>query len=229
MRGLVVASVAFVALWAGGSTAAQIPRCPDPDSTALWARVNRAFRDSTGSRWANDSLRRVLLGLVDRDQNARDEFGARATDTVYVRQLIAFDSSLAIDVERILDRFGLPTRSMVGAAGAKAAMLLVQHNGRLQERVLALAKAAKPGEVSLESLAMMEDRLLNAQGKPQIYGTQFTLAPDGRFTFAPTIDLGNLERRRSAAGIPPMAFYVCMMEVAGMRIDHASLPAVLRP
>lgn len=115
-------------------------------------------------------------------------------------------------------------KSMVGAEGAKAVMLLVQHNGRLQERVIAMVKAAPRGEVSLESLAMMEDRILTDQKKPQIYGTQFTLMPDGRFKFAATADLPNLARRRSAAGIPPMAFYVCMMEAAGMRVDRASLP-----
>jgi hypothetical protein len=215
---------AALATLCAGVAVAQGRGCPEPDSTAPWARVSRAFRDTPNSRWTNDSLRRVLLGMAERDQRERQDFGTRSTDSAYMKRLVASDSVLAANVERILDRFGLPTRSMVGAEGARALMLIVQHNGRLQERVIALAKAAGHGEVPIGSLAMMEDRLLNSQGKPQVYGTNFPMKPDGQFALGPTIDWPNLDARRAAAGIPPMALYVCMMEEAGMRIDRSSLP-----
>lgn len=67
------------------------------------------------------------------------------------------------------------------------------------------------------------------QGKPQRFGTQFTLGPDGLFRFAPGSDIADLDTRRSAVGMPPLPQYVCMLEEEGMRVDRASLPAGVRP
>ena len=209
------------------SVAAQQPQCPPIDPSEGWARISRAWSDEKGLRWSNDSLRHVLLSLVDRDQEARAKFGDRVTDTLYVQQLIRLDSTLAAEMQVILERFGLPTRTMVGAAGSDAAMLLVQHSSTLQERVLALAKAAPAGEISPEKLAMLEDRVLVHQGKQQTFGTQFTLGPDGVFRFSPVSDAASLDARRSAAGMPPMRTYVCMLEEAGMRVDRSSVSAIL--
>lgn len=211
------------------SAGGQTPPCPPLDTTAAWARANRAWSSETGLRWSNDSLRRVLLALSERDQAPRAGFGARIGDTLYGRRLISLDSTLALEMTAILDRFGLPTRSMVGPAGSDAAMLVIQHSWPLQERVLALARALPPGQISPEKLGMLEDRVLEHQGKPQHLGTQFTLGTDGRLRFAPTTDLATLDARRAAAGIPPLALYVCMLEEAGMRIDRASLPRAARP
>jgi len=209
--------------------ALQADSCPPIDTTAAWVRTSRAWSSEAGLRWSNDSLRRVLLALGERDQAPRAEFGARAGDTLYARKLISLDSTLAVELTVILDRFGLPTRSMVGPAGSDAAMLLVQHSWSLQERVLALAKALPPGEISPEKLAMLEDRVLEHRGEPQRFGTQFTLGKDGLFRFAPTAELAGLDARRAAAGMPPLALYVCLMESAGMRIDRASLPRLPGP
>ena len=210
------------------SVAVQQSRCPQMDPSADWARVSRAWSDEAGSIWSNDSLRQVLLSLRDRDQAARTEFGARAGDTVYGRQLMRLDSLLTAEMEVILERFGLPTRAVVGAAGSDAAMLIVQHSPTLQERVLPLAKAVSPGEISPEKLAMLEDRILAGQGRLQRFGTQFTLGSDGMFRFSPVSDVGSLDARRSAAGMPPMRAYVCLLEEAGMRVDRNSLPSIFR-
>jgi hypothetical protein len=209
--------------------AGQEPPCPPLDTAAAWARANRAWSDERGLRWSNDSLRRALLTLRDRDQAPRAEFGARAGDTLYGRQLMRLDSTLTAEMVVILDRFGLPTRSMVGAAGSDAAMLVVQHSSSLLERVLALAKAKPPGQISDEKLAMLEDRVLVHQGKPQRFGTQFTMGPDGVFRFAPVSEAASLDARRSAAGMPPLRQYVCLFEEAGMRVDRGSLPPIFRP
>ncbi|MEX2284140.1 MAG: DUF6624 domain-containing protein [Gemmatimonadota bacterium] len=202
--------------------------CPPLDTAAAWARVNRGWANEAGLRWSNDSLRRVLLDLRERDQAARVEFAARATDTLYIRTLMARDSALSAQMTVILDRFGLPTRAMVGAKGSDAALLIVQHSASLQARVFQLARAAQPGQISAERLAMLEDRVLVQQGKPQRYGTQFSLAPDGRFAFAPTSDTTSLDALRIAAGMPPLAQYVCLLEENGMRVDRSTLPPRFR-
>ena len=210
-------------------SAGQSPPCPPLDTTAAWARTNRNWSNESGLHWSNDSLRRVLLRLGERDQAPRAEFGARVTDTLYARQLMSLDSTLAAEMVLILDRFGLPTRSMVGPAGSDAAMLIIQHSWPLQERVLASAKALPSGQISPEKLSMLDDRVLVHQGKPQRFGTQFNTGPDGVFRFAAASDTAGLDARRSAAGMPPMRQYVCLLEEAGMRVDPASLPPAFRP
>jgi uncharacterized protein DUF6624 len=209
--------------------AGQSRACPPFDTTAAWALINRAWSNESGLHWSNDSLRRVLLTLRERDQAPRAEFGAHATDTLYGRRLMNLDSTLAAEMVVILDRFGLPTRSMVGPAGSDAAMLIIQHSWPLQERALASAKALPAGQISPEKLGMLEDRVLVHQGKPQRFGTQFNAGPDGVFRFAPASDIASLDARRSAAGMPPMRQYVCLFEEAGMRVDRASLPRAFRP
>jgi hypothetical protein len=198
------------------------------DTAAAWVQASRSWSNEAGVSWTNDSLRRVLLDLRDRDQAARAEFGARVGDTLYTRQLMSLDSILAVEMVVVLDQFGLPTRSMVGPAGSDAAMLIVQHSWSLQERVLALAHAAPVGQISPEKLGMLEDRVLVHQGRAQRFGTQVTLGPDGLFRFAPIADTPGLDARRSAAGMPPLGQYVCLLEEAGMHIDRGSLPPMFR-
>jgi hypothetical protein len=202
----------------------QSPGCAPLDTTASWAQVLRQWHSEAGRSWTNDSLRQVLLGLRDADQAARAEFAQRVGDSSYARQLMATDSALSNELAGILDRFGLPTRSAVGAAGVDAAMLLAQHSATLQPRVLQLAQAAPPGEVSPEALAMLEDRVLVHEGRPQRLGTQFSMGADGVFRFAPIEDAHDLDARRAGAGLPPLLQYVCLLEEYGLRIDRGSLP-----
>jgi len=107
--------------------------------------------------------------------------------------------------------------------------LIIQHSWPLQERVLASAKALPSGQISPEKLSMLDDRVLVHQGKPQRFGTQFNTGSDGVFRFAAASDTAGLDARRSAAGMPPMRQYVCLLEEAGMRVDRASLPGAFRP
>ena len=212
-------------LLASGCGETRKASCSPLDSTAAWALVNQAWSREVGKTWTNDSLREVLLHLAERDQAARDSFATRLNDSAYVRQLNLLDSSLAVELSGILNRFGLPTRTLVGAAGSDAAFLIIQHNDELQQRVLSMARTLPATEVSPQALAMLEDRVRTHTGQLQRYGTQFTLGQDGVFRFAPTESLPGLEARRALAGLPPLAQYVCLFEESGMRIDRRSLPA----
>jgi len=214
----------FAILAPAGRAAGKPAQCPAVHTTSGWVRISRAWSNERGLRWSNDSLRQVLLKLVEQDQAARESFGSKLSDSLYVRELMRLDSALAARMDTILDRFGLPTRAMVGPSGSDAAMLVIQHNWPLQERALALARALPPGQISLEKMAMLEDRILVHQGKRQRYGTQFRIGPDGISRFDPVADAPGLAARRAAVGMPPMDLYVCLMEESGMRIDRGSLP-----
>jgi hypothetical protein len=212
-----------ISLFPATRAVAQSTQCV-VDSQAPWAVVSRTWSRESGSTWSNDSLRRVLLALQQRDQEARRDVGARATDSTYLRQLMEVDRQTSAVAREILDRFGLPTRSMVGAAGASALFLVIQHSASLQERLLAMAKRAPTGEVPPTSLAMLEDRVLANSGKRQIYGTHFTMTAEGRLRFAPVADPAGMAARREKAGIMPLDLYVCFLQEGGQRIDRSTLP-----
>jgi hypothetical protein len=221
--------VVILLLIMGGPLFGQSRSCPSPDTTAAWYHVIKAWQTETPRSWTNDALRERLLDLVREDQADRVDFGSRWSDTVYARKLLRADSARARALTAILDSVGLPTRSMVGAKGADAAMLIAQHNSELQPRVLALAKALPRGQVSPEAVAMMDDRLLVAQGKPQLYGSQFSSRPTGLFALDPVADMRELPARRDSAGLMPLPLYVCMIEQSGIKVDRASLPPRPRP
>jgi hypothetical protein len=221
--------IAAVLAGISAPVAAQQSRCPEPDTASAWVRVLMSWERETGLTWTNDSLRGVLVEMLRADQAERVDFGAKFSDPAFARRLLVADSLRSAELERILDRFGLPTRSMVGAKGADAVMLLVQHSAWLQPRVFALASAAPAGEVSAEKLAMMDDRIRVAHGQPQRYGTQFNAANGGLFRFAPVEDLAGLEARRARVGIAPLRDYVCYMKESGMKIDHSTLPPARPP
>ena len=216
--------LALLVLFMPSVSRSQAAPCPAPDTLAPWMRVLRVWKTESPGGWRNDSLRRVLIDLAAEDQAVRRDFGTRAGDSAYARTLIADDSVRAARMRGILSTYGLPTRSMVGAAGADAAMLMVQHNGTLQAEVLGMARRLPAGEVSPEAFAMLEDRVAVSEGRPQRFGTQFTLGTDTIFRFAPVAEPRTLAGRRANAGLPPMPLYVCWLEESGMRVDHRSLP-----
>ncbi|MGA0587410.1 DUF6624 domain-containing protein [Dyella sp. KRB-257] len=63
--------------------------------------------------------------------------------------------------------------------------------------------------------ALLTDRVLRAQKKPQRYGTQFVADPahPGKVVMAPVEDPAHLDERRAEAGLMPISDYRCVMEV----------------
>jgi hypothetical protein len=59
-------------------------------------------------------------------------------------------------------------------------------------------------EISLRDVAYLTDRVLLAEGKKQVYGTQFTLV-DGKCKPRPLEDEANVDERRKKVGLPPLA------------------------
>ena len=79
-------------------------------------------------------------------------------------------------LKELVEKSGWPTVTMVGQDGAGAAWLLVQHadnEPKFQRECLDLMTTLPKDEVSRSNLAYLTDRVLLAEGKKQIYGTQF--------------------------------------------------------
>ena len=76
------------------------------------------------------------------------------------------------------------------------------------------------GTAAAKELDQFTDRLLVNLGKPQIYGANFDFK-NGKLVMSPTKDVKNLDRRRKAIGLPPIAEYMKMLE------EMYKIPAVM--
>ena len=169
----------------------------------------------------NASLRTELLAMVEEDQRVRTELAADGSlyDGYHPRMELVHRRNAA-RLSAVLDRVGWPGRSLVGADGAHAAWLIVQHaigEPLLQRRALELLRtAAAAGEAALLEVAMLEDRIRVAEGRPQRYGTQYDWDRDGRMSPHPIDAPEHVDERRRAVGLGPLA------EDVRRRREHAA-------
>ena len=114
----------------------------------------------------------------------------------------------------VVEKHGWPTNTLVGKDGANAGWLLVQHadhDPKFQRRCLDLMADLPKHEVSQSNLAYLTDRVLLAEGKKQLYGTQFAVV-DGKWKPRPLEDEASVDKRRAEVGLPPLAEYRKLIE-----------------
>lgn len=181
---------------------------------AAWPRVRDTFRRRAAAR--DTALRAELLALARRDQQHRAELprvlqqygpGSPQADSAW-RRLAAADAPIAARVRAIIDSGGWPTITRVGADGAHAAWLVVQHmDDSLQARLLpGLLAAVRAGEARPADAAMLEDRVLASAGRPQRHGTQ---VKDGQVL--PIDRPACVDVRRARVRMQPMVDYARML------------------
>jgi len=205
-----------VILWltlAGVSNAADEPKAPavkEPEPRAELLRRARADQDVRAeiTQWMIQSGNSEVVDV------GKFEASLDATRKAEYQQFI--EKGRRIDTENtkrlgeIVERHGWPTSTLVGKDGANAAWLLVQHadlSPKFQRKCLDLMARVPREEISRQDLAYLTDRVLLAEGKKQVYGTQFTLA-NGKCKPRPLEDEANVDQRRKEVGLPPLAEYL---------------------
>jgi hypothetical protein len=153
------------------------------------------------------------------DQKYRSRPDVTAQDMHLQAELDEADKARLV---AIVERLGWPTYSSVGMAAAEAAFLVLQHcaDPALQARYLPLLRdAARAGQASLANMALLEDRVRTAQGKPQVYGSQLASVspPEPK----PIEDPEHVDDRRAAVGLEPLADYLKRFEGDSLPDMHA--------
>ncbi|MCL5774090.1 MAG: hypothetical protein M1536_06890 [Firmicutes bacterium] len=154
--------------------------------------------------------------MTKEDQEIRNKvIEAQFNDPALAAKMQEIDSKNLKRMKEIIKRFGWPGESLVGKDGADAAWLLVQHADKdikFQKQCLVLIKeAVRKGEASKENLAYLTDRILVAERKKQIYGTQAQII-EGRVVFYPIEDEANIDARRKEIGLPTLEEYKKQLE-----------------
>ena len=160
---------------------------------------------------SNPSLHDQLLTMLGQDQTARG-LGASSPSTTgpaIASNLAEIDAALTKQLKDIVAHYGWPTISMVGPDASKAATLLLGHTTDLAWRkslLPQLTTLADQRQIDPAQLAIVIDKQLVAEGKPQRYGTQFKMV-DGEMAMISVEDPGGLDSLRSRAQLPPMDTY----------------------
>lgn len=190
-----------------------------PDRTAASSTTRRV------TAWDSAVIREVV-GMGETDQKAREWIQRFAElDTAAIpKYAAAMDSVDRANTERlktIIDQHGWPSKPRVGSEAAEAAFLIVQHalhDPVFQKEYLAfLEEEYQGGRGPGEAVALLADRTRQHEGKLQLYGTQLSMK-GGKWTLDPIEDEAQVDERRAALGMMPLAEYVAMVkEVYGIK------------
>jgi|GEM_PF-1823908 len=177
----------LAALFVSLAAAAAEPYAADP-----WAELEPM-------RELDQRDRQRLHDLLVKGQGKTAEFKALSDGQQ------AIDAANMARLAELLDRHGWPS----GGRASSTAFLIVQHaEPAVQRRYLPLMREAQQrGDLSAAELGMLEDRMLMREGKPQRYGSQLGTGPGGKLRFAPIEDEANVDKRRAAIGMEPIADY----------------------
>ena len=220
---LLLASLAAcpVVALAADEDAALARACP---GLAAWAEghphgADAAMAVDDGHRFTQPALREELARRAAADAGVRDAAMAKGTpDPAAMQKVLKTDAGNLAWLKELVARQGFPTVAQVGAQGVANAWLLAQHADRdnaFQWQVLRTLQArGEQAGVRKQELAMMTDRVLLAQGKPQRYGTQFAAGEGGKLRMQPVGDRAGLDARRAAMGLMPLALYRCVLGVS---------------
>lgn len=164
---------------------------------------------SSGCENMNQALQEELLSMQARDQICRTavtiktNLGVNVTEKE-LRQLEFVDRVNTYRMQEIVLQHGWPGRSLVGEEGTAASLLLVLHADRnmgFQKDCLKLLSiAVLCSEAPAKDLAFLTDRILVNEGKPQRYGTQFSIFAE-HFTLAEIENLDTVNAHRQALGL----------------------------
>lgn len=165
-----------------------------------------------------------LLALAAHDLETRERLAKDGSlFDGYHPEMQAVHEANARELETIIAETGWPTPQLVGDDGAEAAWLIAQHAiglPQFQRKCLGLLKAAvAAGRAPAWQMAMMLDRILTYEGRPQVYGTSFDWDDGGQLSPQPIQDPDGVDQRRMDVGLEPLE-----AAIAKLRARDAAQP-----
>jgi hypothetical protein len=152
---------------------------------------------------SNPGLRDEIERMYKADQGVRQRKGFDP------KKLTERDQGNAGPLRVILEKYGVPTYSMVGPQAAGDFVTMIQHQPAAfrQEALPQLKANVAKGEADPESYALVYDRLQRDLGKKQLYGEQLECNAGETLHEAPIKDAPQVNRRRAELGLIRMDLY----------------------
>lgn len=173
----------------------------------------------------NVALREKLMAMYARDQEAR---GAGTGKPMYTAKTAEVDRELTAELKAMVARHGWPVIAMVGYEASNDAMAMLTHtpdHAWQASLVPRLERLAAEGKIDGSALAVVVDKELVSEGKPQRYGTQFKVV-DGKMAMIAVEDPEGLDARRATVFLMPIKVYEGMLEKTyHLPVSDAVVPA----
>lgn len=140
-------------------------------------KINKELKTQLAEIFNRDQGFRILSSGGTSEEDRNKWFKTLKLDQDYFKEnenrLFEENDSLnLVQIERIIEEYGYPGKSLVGEPENEAAWYVIQHSDKIEHYFPIIKKAGLKEELPMTKVAMMEDRLLMYQGKEQIYGTQ---------------------------------------------------------
>ena len=147
-------------------------------------------------------IKKELEAIYHRDQKPR----ISSDSSQFIHYI---DSCNLVQIEKLIEIYGWLGKSFAGTMGNYTVFLVIQHaDSATQKKYLPMMeKSVENGESRMQDLALLQDRVLMREGKPQIYGTQVVYNKTGGQEFWKIEDEKNVNVRRAKAGLPPIEEY----------------------
>lgn len=164
---------------------------------------------------------------ADRRQIEKLAVGSPAWEALW-DEVTQRDAMRMKQLRRLLDRYGWPQNARGGGKAITGAFLVIQHATLEDQRwgLPWLEAARERGDADGQMLALLTDRIRVREGRCQRYGTQLTGQADAQgLRVHPVEDPAELDARRAAVGLPPIADYLKLFKG---KVD-TGIPACPKP
>lgn len=201
------------------ASAANVPNvCPGADA---WVAQQKQAEDRTTKKIPSASNRKLhaeIIAMAKIDEEERQKLiDAKGADQALIKRMESSDADNLRALRRIAPKGVLPDVGTVGVDGMNALLILVQHangdQGFQREVLRNLDGRVTSGEVSGQAYALLTDRVLMQENKPQVFGTQMSVVNNVVQVYKVDAPLG-LEQRRKAVGLMPMKDYECVISMS---------------
>lgn len=178
-----------------------------------FAQINSALKRELDSIYVLDQKYRAYMMEYPKNKKLADSLMSAFQITENLSGKLweyqnRVDSLNLVRVKAIIAEHGYPGSSLVGKPTNIAAWYVIQHSPEISAYFPMIEKAGQANELPLSLVAMMQDRLLMEQRKPQIYGTQaacyrLKANPTQQECFIwPIENPADVNERRKKAGFP---------------------------
>lgn len=167
--------------------------------------IDKTLQEQLEAIYVKDQTLRQLC------HDAEQKFGQNSEEIRYFWSLItAEDRKNERAAEEIIKKRGWVGKSVVGGKANTTLWLVIQHAPlAIQEKYLPMLRASvKRGESNGGHLALLEDRILVRNGKPQIYGSQVSTDENGKCRVGKIQAPAYVNQRRKAIGLEPIEDYL---------------------
>ncbi|QWT19547.1 hypothetical protein KPL74_17590 [Bacillus sp. NP157] len=177
-------------------------------------------RDDSAGGLTDPDMRKELDKRAAADQSTRNAWIASPQDKSRFEAMDKVDKDNLAWMKTNFAKNGFPHANAVGLRGVADAFILVQHavgDVPFMAAMLPQVQArGEAGELKKSDVAMLIDRVLRKQGKPQRYGTQYmstNMSNMADMKMDPTEDMAKLDERRASMDLMPHADYECALKI----------------